>query len=462
MFDMMMTVAGVFAGLLSGAAVQGGQSDSTLTARPVRFYSPSTGSTVIEGTSEIQLNGLAGTGPTTRYRVEVAIADSAGLELVRNGWLREVPSEAARAPGASAIESFSFAAAPGRYRVTVRVAPDSGRARELATVVTAFAGRPLTSDLLLATAAREAADTSTPAPGEIRRGRYVLRTAPVPHLTFAEAGLTYYTEVYPWPGYTGGETRLALEVVTEAGRAVIRAVPQQLRIGASGGVARGTMDLSGLPQGNYRLRATITMGDSSAQLESAFSMGPVRNVVAAAAAPAAAASDMFASLDETALDSLFAPLTILAGASELSSYSTLTIDGKRRFMSEFWRRRDPSPNTPDNPLRDVFYRGVRHANTAYREGGTAQIPGWRTDRGRIYLKYGEPNEYLRRPAAQPKPFEVWLYTRERRLYYVFRDRTGLGHYELIGTNDVNERGQGSNWIYQLGPTSAQEVTNFIQ
>ena len=461
MFDMMMTVAWVFAGLLSGAAVQGGSSDSTLTARPVRFFSPSTGSTVIEGTSEIQLNGLAGTGPTTRYRVEVAIADSAGLELVRNSWVREVPSEAARAPGASAVESFSFAAAPGRYRVLVRVAPDSGRALELATVVTAYAARPLASDLLLATSAREAADTSTPAPGEIRRGRYVLRTAPVPHLTFAEAGLTYYTELYPWPGFTGGETRLTLEVLSEAGRPVIRAVPQQLRIGARGGVARGTMDLTGLPQGNYRLRATIAMGDSSAQLESPFTMGPVRNVVAAVAAPVAA-SDMFESMDEVALDSLFAPLTILAQASELGSYSTLTIDGKRRFMREFWARRDPSPNTPDNPRRDVFYRGVRHANTAYREGGTAQIPGWRTDRGRVYLKYGEPNEYLRRPAAQPNPFEVWLYTRDRRLYYVFRDRTGLGHYELIGTNDVNERGQGSNWIYQLGPTSAQEVTNFIQ
>ena len=460
MFDMMMTVAWVFAGVLSGASAQGG-SDSTLTARPVRFFSLSSGSTVIEGTSEIQLNGLAAAGPTTRYRLEVAIADSAGLELVRNSWTRELPSEAARATGASAMESFSFAATPGRYRILVRASADSGRVFEQAVVVQAFAARPLTSDLLLATATREASDTSTVAPGEIRRGRYVLRTAPVPHLTFADAGLTYYTEIYPWPGYTGGDTRLALEVLTEAGRTVIRAVPQQLRIGSNGGVARGTMDLAGLPQGNYRLRATITMGDSSAQLVSPFSMGPVRTVVAANAAPAAE-RDVFADLDEVTLDSLYSPLVILAGNSELSTYGNLTVDGKRRFLSDFWKRRDPTPATPDNPLREVFYRGVRHANTAYREGGTAQIPGWRTDRGRVYLKHGEPNEYLRRPAAQPKPFEVWLFTRERRLYYVFLDRTGLGHYELIGTNDVNERSTGPNWIYLLGPTSAQEVTNFIQ
>ncbi len=468
---MMTTVAACVVAALFGAAARQGPVDSAVTLRPVRFYSPGTGSTVFEGTSEIRLIGLAATSaPTTRYRVEIVIADSSGLELVRNDWPREFPTEAARAAGAASMESFRFAAAPGRYRITVRATAEGGAVVERAVEIGAFAARPLVADLLLATSAREAADTATLAPGEIRRGRWVLRSAPMPRLTFTGAALTYYTEIYPWQGFAGGDGRLNLEVVSSAGRSIVRAAPQQLRVGAGGGVARGTMDLSGLPEGGYRLRATITVGDSSATVESAFSMGPDRPagaMIAAPAGPAAAAAPVqvagtFDGMSEEVLDSLYTPLTYLLQANERGAFENLTVEGKRRFLTEFWRRRDPTPATPDNPLREAFYRGVRHANESFREGGGAQIPGWRTDRGRIYLKYGEPNDALRRPMAQPKPYEVWVYTRDRRRWYVFLDRTGLGHYELIGTNDVSERSVDPNWVYLLGPDGAQEVTNFLQ
>jgi len=467
MFDMMTLVGWFLAGSLAAMPQQSG-GDSTVTARPVRFFSPGTGSTMIEGTSEIQLGGFVGQGATSRYRVEVAIADSAGLELVRNSWLREVPTEAARAPGASAIESFGFAAVPGRYRITVRATAEGREARERSMEVGAFGVRPLVSDLLLATASREAADTSSPAPGEIRRGRLVLRTAPVPHLTFAEAGLTYYTEIYPWPGFTGAEMQLALEVFSEAGRSMIRAAAQPRRLGSAGGVARGTMDLSGLPAGQYRLRATITVGDSTGRVESPFSMGPVRQVVTATAA-ATPAPGPFDEVNELVLDSMYAPLVVLAQASELGTYDNLTVDGKRRFLTEFWRRRDPTPNTPDNPLRDTFYRGVRYANQTFREGGAAQIPGWRTDRGRVYLKHGQPLETFRRPQANPRAFEVWLYTQSGRArYYAFYDNTNLGHYRIAGTNDISETGfdqnQPNNWISALTQDQQlrTDILNFIQ
>ena len=78
MFDMTMTVVSWVAWaivLLGGATHQGG-SDSTLAVRPVRFFSPGTGSTIIEGTSEIPLHALAAANdPTTRYRVEITVAD---------------------------------------------------------------------------------------------------------------------------------------------------------------------------------------------------------------------------------------------------------------------------------------------------------------------------------------------------------------------------------------------------
>ena len=471
MFDMMMTVVSwvTWLVLLGGAARHGGV-DSVVAVRPVRFFSPATGSTIVEGTSEIPLHALAASSAaTTRYRVEISVADSSGLQLMQSGWSRELPTSAAQAAGASAIETFHFAAAPGRYRITVRVTSADGASEERTQEVAAFASRPLVSDLLLATAAREADDSASTAPGEVRRGRWVLRTAPAPHLTFTDAGLTYYAEIYPWPGFAGGEGRLALEVMTESGRSIVRAAPQALRVGASGGVARGTIDLSGLPEGGYRLRATVTVGDSSASVESGFSMGPAHAVAAAPTPPPAAGpTGPFDGLSEVSLDSLYAPLVHLMQDNERGVYENLSVEGKRRYLTEFWRRRDPTPGTPDNPARDAYYRGVRYANQAFREGGAAQIPGWRTDRGRIYLKYGESSEAYRRPQAMPRAYEIWTYTQGRGRYYAFLDETGFGHYVLIGTNDVNENeydhGNPNGWILSITTeqNAVNEITQFIQ
>jgi len=90
---------------------QGG--DQPLTVRAVRFYQPASGTTTIEGVCELRLSALASGVAGLSYRFEVAVFDSAGLELQRNGWSREVPAAFARSRGATAMESFGFAAAPG-------------------------------------------------------------------------------------------------------------------------------------------------------------------------------------------------------------------------------------------------------------------------------------------------------------------------------------------------------------
>jgi len=127
-----------------------------------------------------------------------------------------------------------------------------------------------------------------------------------------------------------------------------------------------------------------------------------------------AASDLFEDAGEARLDSLAAPLVYLVDSErELALYRTLTADGKRRFLREFWARRDPTPGTARNEARDEFYRAVAYASEAFREGGRGDIPGWNTDRGRVYLRNGRYDDRLARPAASPRPFEVWKYTHGR-------------------------------------------------
>lgn len=447
---------------LASAGKAGGQDAAPLAVATVRFYSPASATTTIEGVCELRPGELfAHRGRSGRYRFSVAVLDSAGLELQRGEWSREVPATVLATRGATMAESFRLPPmAPGRYRVVVRVQPDGGNPIEREAEVMAWAQRPAISDLLVATAVRMAAsDSDAATAGEVRRGSMLLRSAPVPSLTPTDAVLYYYAELYP----RGVETmtgELRAEVMSGT-RTIVATPPRPVQVAAQGGVTRGQLDLTGLPEGNYVLRLRFRLGDSTVTAEARFAMAGVAALAAAAPPPSRrAAEEFFAEADEARLDSLQAPVVYLEQDQERGVYQNLTLEGKRRFLVEFWNRRDPTPETPDNTALVEFYRAVTYVNESFREGGAGQVPGWRTDRGRIYLRNGRPDEVHRRPAASPRPFEVWKFTRDRNRYYVFVDQSGFGHYVLLGTNDRQEVTQ-QEWERVLGPESAQEVYRIL-
>ncbi len=98
----------------------------------------------------------------------------------------------------------------------------------------------------------------------------------------------------------------------------------------------------------------------------------------------------------------------LASDAEKAAYMNLTTDLERyQFIERFWQQRDPSPGTIVNEFRDQHYRRVAYVNEQYR----AAEPGWRTDRGRIYITWGPPDQIEAHPSGEGKsgPFEIWRY-----------------------------------------------------
>ena len=445
--------------LLVAAAGTGGQGgDQPLTVSVVRFYSPAHATTTIEGVCEVRLDALGpGTGPAVRYRFEVSFQDSTGLELQHSGWTREVPAAVARTSGATAVETFEVPVAPGRYQLVVRVVPDGGAALERTVGVSAYAARPLLSDVLLATSARTVSADSEVGAGEVRRGSLAMRTAPTPRFSPADSTLAYYAEVYPGPTDTL-EGQLSVAVVGAQGRSVVATPPRPVRFPRAGGVTDGSLDLAGLAPGAYRFEVRVRLGDSTVVGSAPFEMTAAEAV---AAAPAQAAGDVFDRANELQLDSMYAPMVYLLEPGEQGVYDQLSVDGKRRFLREAWAKRDPAHGAGGvNTAMVRFYRAVDFANRAFREGGAGQVPGWRTDRGRVYLRNGQWDEILRRPVASPAPYEVWKYTRGRQRYYVFQDESGMGVYRLIMTNDRQEVGM-QNWGSLLGTEDSIDVVRYL-
>jgi bla regulator protein blaR1 len=116
---------------------------------------------------------------------------------------------------------------------------------------------------------------------------------------------------------------------------------------------------------------------------------------------------------------------------ERAAYRNLQSDPERgHFIEQFWLRRDPTPGTPENEFKEEHYRRIAYANDHY----AAAVPGWKTDRGRIYITYGPPDEKETHPsgdAAQPYPYEQWLYH--------FID--GVGTNVMIEFIDPNRNGE---------------------
>ncbi len=138
-------------------------------------------------------------------------------------------------------------------------------------------------------------------------------------------------------------------------------------------------------------------------------------------------------------------VTYIITDEERKAFKKLATDDEReKFIEEFWRRRDPDPDTDENEFKEEYYERIAYANENFASG----IPGWKTDRGRIWIMYGKPHERETHPmggayerpsyegggSTTTYPFEIWFY---RHLPGVgsgveieFVDPTGSGEYRI--------------------------------
>ena len=137
---------------------------------------------------------------------------------------------------------------------------------------------------------------------------------------------------------------------------------------------------------------------------------------------------------------------------EKKAFHQLNTDEEReQFVEQFWLRRDPTPDTDENEFKEEHYRRIAYANEHYASG----IPGWRTDRGRIYIQYGPPDEIeshasggsYERPMSEgggeteTYPFEQWRYRYidgvGQNIILEFVDKSMSGEYRM--TMDPTEK-----------------------
>lgn len=117
----------------------------------------------------------------------------------------------------------------------------------------------------------------------------------------------------------------------------------------------------------------------------------------------------------------------VASAKEVKQYDRLPESAQMNFLRQFWKGQDPTPSTPVNERLIQHLQRMTYVETNFSRTNTEEPID--TDRGRVYITYGPPDEIERdASSSEGKPSEIWHYGRNQ---FIFRDSNGLGVYRLV-------------------------------
>jgi GWxTD domain-containing protein len=353
------------------------------------------------------------------YEVTITILDSTGSIVSEKNWVEEVKNVAfdqSVSPSTFSIVQRVFPISPGGYRLIVTTHDNESKVTrkvERQVSVHDYSKHPfMLSDILLLNRVLQKGERRSIVP----HVSYNIGNIPSPLHLFFEAYNTLKLDSVRYVQSVidaKGDTVLQQDTVVSLGPGrddqIIRLNTSQLFIGDFRLLIRAFR--VGVPDSANRLLAGVTRGFG-------VRWGGIPRTV-------------------KDLDLAIEQIRYIAKEGELSlMMEAKTPEEKQEKFLEFWKRRDPNPNTPRNEKMELYYARVDYANrhfSHYREG-------WRTDMGMVYIIFGPPNDVERHPfEVDSKPYEVWRYYDLNQEFY-FVDESGFSDYRLLNPlYDIRKR-----------------------
>lgn len=360
------------------------------------------------------------------FLTTVALVDAGGDTVAFDEWISRVRW----VPDRSVVNSVVFPTPPGTYTLEVAVTDqENGKTGKLSRIVEVEPQGAL-SQLELARALVPAPDEST---NPLRKGKYMVYPA-------ADGGFTlprehkayYYVELY---GMAGESVRVQGRLETGDGEVIFARPPVTVTVPEEGDVV-GLVDsldlMAARTSGIHRLVFTLVTGDDTLETEKYLVIGREENAQAATPVVSGDAEEAVPYLEQFAL---------LLNSGERDLFENLDQDARARFYLAYWGG-DP--------------RGRRDFETRCGEAERYAIPGmagWKTDRGRVYVIYGRPDDIdAVLFQGEHVPYEIWYYHEHGNEKFVFADLDGTGNYRQVFSTVEGEISY-TNWERMLAPIS---------
>jgi len=282
-----------------------------------------------------------------------------------------------------------------------------------------------------------------------------LEVIPAPTIVFgmSKPVVFYYSELYNLDKAAKNHFLKVYHVVYNSkGQMVWRKI-KQLPLGYPSDVEIGSVTINKFPTDSYNLVVSVidSVGNYGVSTSKKFyvfnpSVAPVKDTLSNV--NLAALSSQFGAMSEEELDDLWEKSRYTATPQEVKRYPKKAgLDAKRQFMFDFWKNRDKISKTSGE---DTFREYLGRVETSNSRFGSASKIGWKTDRGRVFILYGEPSEIERFPnQMDSKPYEIWHYNElEGGVIFVFADLSGFSDYMLIHSTKRGEL-QDDNWQQRI-------------
>ncbi len=361
-----------------------------------------------------------------RFTTTLVLISESGDTTAIDQW----NSETLWVPGRSIVNSTVMPVIPGDYSLVVTVT-DTGNGKQ--GVVT----RDLTVGSIETLSEIELARAIVPSPEEstnpLRKGEILVFPAADGSYTLPEEHVVYYyIEIY---NLGGNSVQLQGRLETSSGETIFARpwVPLEIPEGVEAVGLVDSLDLRvAHNSGLYRVVFSLIAQNDTLETDKYLIVG--RNLES----EADFITDAVGELDETQYPDHF---RLILSSTEADVYDSLDEDARNRFYSAYWQE------TPEQ--RRYFEERCEESNrysTAYRES-------WQTDRGRVYIIYGPPDD-IESVIFQGRhvPYEIWYYYEGGSESFIFADRSGTGDYEQVYSSVEGEVSY-VNWEDMIAPVS---------
>lgn len=210
-------------------------------------------------------------------------------------------------------------------------------------------------------------------------------------------------------------------------------------------IINGSLDVADIPSGFYTFKIIFTDAFSGQTIEASkdfqiFRHGDFitrRLKDEPSLVEQKAPDDEFEIMPEPALNEYFEQIKYITLKEEQKIFKKLDLTGKKEFLKNFWKSRDPKPVTLNNERKEEYFRLLEYANTNFSVAGKQ---GWKTDQGRVLLVYGKPDDIERFPSdSDTKAYQIWHYqSLEGGVIFVFVDIMSIRDFRLVHSTHRSE------------------------
>lgn len=373
-------------------------------------------------------------GRVAKFRTVILLRDMSGKVFLDEGWntVSPVPSdEVLKQRGMVMIDQIEAKSLkPGKYHLTFSITDllnNKNGSVDTTLDISGYSGTKVSNIEMSSVVYEDTAAT------KFKKGTMVVK--PWPIRVFPDE-VYYYYEGYNLPENTDTTNKRYIRIAyySDADPSLKLLAKKDITSFTGRFSDNGGFKVTDLAEGGYHLKIQII--DSTGVLAGevanfAVKRSPLQNIPMAKQVQ----DEMQAMIADG--DGYYDQINYIASSKQYKLYESLDENGKKEFLRRFWKARDPNPATPENEALIEHARRYRFADANFSEKMNGGLKGSVTDRGRIYIKYGPPDERDNSVVElQSKPIDTWMYNNGMK--FVFIDKGGFGRYFLVYSKTADE------------------------